>query len=183
MRSDSPPDAVTAAQSRPPLPDVSKALPLPIAGCVSSAPPGGVRYSAPAADEGEPALYSPLPRRGGGREYQRVWIAERRAAYFAGKSCLWCGSPDRLEIDHIDPAAKEDHRIWSWARPRREAELAKCRVLCRGCHIRRHQEEKRKPLVHGTVNAYRKRGCRCDLCRMANAERMRTWRGSKAVAK
>lgn len=67
------------------------------------------------------------------RKYQREWLANRRAEFFKDKQCL-CGSTDRLELDHIDPSKKITHNIWSWSTPRREAELAKCQVLCYTCH-------------------------------------------------
>lgn len=68
------------------------------------------------------------------REYMRQWIAARRAAYFSGKSCAKCGSTEKLELGHVDPTQKVDHKIWSWRVSRREAELAKCQVLCADCH-------------------------------------------------
>jgi hypothetical protein len=68
------------------------------------------------------------------REFNRKWVAARRAAWFAGKQCVKCGSTESLELDHIDPATKVSHSIWSWTAERREAELAKCQVLCRKCH-------------------------------------------------
>lgn len=37
-------------------------------------------------------------------------------------------------MDHKDPEHKLNHRVWGWAEARREAELAKCQVLCRFCH-------------------------------------------------
>lgn len=68
------------------------------------------------------------------REYQRQWVAKRREDYFADKNCEECGSTERLELDHKDPKQKVTHRIWSWSRERREAELKKCQILCEGCH-------------------------------------------------
>lgn len=68
------------------------------------------------------------------RAYMRQWIADRRAAFFAGKVCAECGNTKNLELDHEDPSVKITHRIWSWAEARREAELAKCRPLCKDCH-------------------------------------------------
>ena len=64
------------------------------------------------------------------QKYQREWIARRRAEWFKDKKCAKCGSTDRLEIDHIDPKTKVSHAVWSWAKERRDAELAKCQVLC-----------------------------------------------------
>ena len=68
------------------------------------------------------------------RSYQRKWVARRRAMWFAGKSCVICGSRDSLELDHIDPTQKVTNRIWSWSEARRQAELDKCQVLCHDCH-------------------------------------------------
>lgn len=56
------------------------------------------------------------------REYQRAWMANRRKAWMQGRSCEWCGSNERLEIDHIDPAIKVTNAVWSWSAPRRIAE-------------------------------------------------------------
>lgn len=68
------------------------------------------------------------------RQYQREWIARRRATWFKGKVCVDCGSVERLEIDHVDPETKIANSIWSWSEARRNAELAKCVVRCRPCH-------------------------------------------------
>jgi hypothetical protein len=54
-----------------------------------------------------------------------------------------CGSRDHLEIDHRDPGEKLSHRIWSWSPARRDAELAKCQVLCRKHHHAKSGEERR----------------------------------------
>jgi len=109
------------------------------------------------------------------REYTRKWVAARRAEFMDGKCCVDCGSTERLELDHVDPATKEHHAIWSWSQKRRDAEIAKCVVRCRACHIERHAAERRQE--HGQ-GAY-KRGCRCDVCRAANAEKNRRWRESR----
>ena len=78
----------------------------------------------------EPYHPSPAYR----REFQRHWMAERRAAWFAGKCCVACGSSERLELDHIFPATKVTHAVWSWSEARRAEELAKCQPLCHECH-------------------------------------------------
>lgn len=114
------------------------------------------------------------------RDYARAWIAARRSAYFKGKACVACGSERDLELDHIDPVEKVDSHIWSWSEERRLAEIAKCRVLCSSCHTRRHADENRKPLVHGTSNAYRRKGCRCEQCSAWNQDRVRDGRSRRA---
>lgn len=106
------------------------------------------------------------------REYQRRWVASRRAAFFADKTCEWCGRPERLELHHMDQNKKVSHAIWSWGENRRHNEIAKCVVICRPCHeaahsvARRVEAELRHPC--GTYAAY-KRGCHCVSCRAANA--------------
>jgi hypothetical protein len=72
------------------------------------------------------------------RQFQREWKARRRADFFAGKTCTWCGSAENLQLHHLDPAQKEDHRIWSWSEKRRADEIKKCIVLCQACHMDYH---------------------------------------------
>lgn len=77
------------------------------------------------------------------REYQRKWNLKRRRDYFRGKSCINCGSKRQLELDHLDPATKVSHSIWTWSQKRREVELAKCQVLCKKCHRTKSSRETR----------------------------------------
>ena len=106
------------------------------------------------------------------RTWQRKAVARRRAEFFSDKSCVTCGSTHELELDHIDPATKIAHSIWSWARDRMNSEIAKCQVLCKVCHKAKTAEEKRQamtiPLQHGTVSGYYK-GCKCSACLLARA--------------
>jgi 5-methylcytosine-specific restriction endonuclease McrA len=81
------------------------------------------------------------------REFQRNWVAKRRADWFSNKSCVRCGSQEDLQIDHIDPKTKShllkslhNNAIWSWSEKRREDELAKCQVLCDPCHKEKTRE-------------------------------------------
>ena len=78
------------------------------------------------------------------REYQRKWKARRRAEWFSDKSCVKCGSTDRMEIDHIDPATKVHHQVWTWAKQRRDAELKKCQVLCHKHHLEKTKVDMKK---------------------------------------
>ena len=119
------------------------------------------------------------------RDYQRQWVAARRAEWLRGHFCEWCRSESDLEVHHRDPSRKLHHSIWSWGQARRDTELAKCVVLCRSCHQRAHSQARRVEAElrnpHGTVNRY-KLGCRCDVCRAANTERSRELRVRKGAA-
>lgn len=106
------------------------------------------------------------------REYAREWMAARRAAWLAANGpCVRCGSTLALHVDHVDPSTKVSHNVWSWSQVRREAELAKCQVLCRSCHESKTGKENQArmggPLRHGTESMYGKGKCRCDPCRQA----------------
>jgi 5-methylcytosine-specific restriction endonuclease McrA len=88
---------------------------------------------------------------------RELWVIENGP-------CQLCGSWESLEVDHRDPEDKFSHRIWSYTEEKRAEELAKCRVLCRSCHISRHAQEK---VVHGTRSRF-EAGCRCEPCSVAN---------------
>lgn len=117
------------------------------------------------------------------REYQRRWVAERKAAYFADKVCVRCDSVERLRLDHVDPTQKVSHRIWSWSVARREVELAKCQVLCDPCHKIKTKEQfpitnGRELVSHGNYWMYQK-GCRCPACSASVAPWWREYRQRK----
>jgi hypothetical protein len=71
------------------------------------------------------------------REYQRKWIAARRAKWFSDKRCVDCGTKDELQLDHVDRKLKISHNIWSWSWQRIATETVKCVVRCRPCHIKK----------------------------------------------
>jgi hypothetical protein len=98
-------------------------------------------------------------------DYQRRWLAERRRAWFSGKVCAWCGTTEDLQLDHIDPKTKISHRIFSLGDERRLAELAKCQVLCGGCHKKKTFEFDTRRTEHGASAMYQTYKCRCSLCR------------------
>src|SRR6266566_4263632 len=97
------------------------------------------------------------------REFQRVWMANRRAEYIAkhGGRCLKCQSEKNLEFHHRDQSQKLEHKIWSWRRERIEQELVKCDLLCRSCHFQETAKERKfYTAAHGTITAYKDYDCR-----------------------
>jgi hypothetical protein len=105
------------------------------------------------------------------RAYQLGYITAIRKQWFEQNGpCVGCGSWERLELDHIDRTEKRTHRVWSLSKESREAELSKCQVLCEECHKAKTRAENTKPLVHGTANGYKGKGCRCDECRKWNTD-------------
>jgi 5-methylcytosine-specific restriction endonuclease McrA len=72
------------------------------------------------------------------REYARLWQSRRRDEWLIGKYCVWCGTTENLEVDHIDPTTKliRITSVWGMSplNPRRIAELEKCQVLCEHHH-------------------------------------------------
>lgn len=110
------------------------------------------------------------------RNYQRNWIAKRRAAFFLDKICLQCGTNNNLELHHRDPNEKVSHVIWSWSKERQLKEIEKCDILCHKCHW----DETRKQFnygiyLHGTTTCY-SAGCRCQLCKDKIAQDQRNLR-------
>lgn len=99
------------------------------------------------------------------REYQRQWMADRRAEWFSGKSCVDCGSTEALELDHVDPTIKIDHKVWSWSLERREAELAKCEARCHEHHTAKTYNQRSDRASHGSPSMYQNHRCRCAECR------------------
>jgi len=59
-----------------------------------------------------------------------------------GGKCVWCGTNENLEFDHIDPAQKQftisafpcSLELW-WK------EVEKCRLLCKTCHKKHSDAE------------------------------------------
>lgn len=113
------------------------------------------------------------------RERRDAWLAENGP-------CARCGSSDRLEVDHVDPATKDpllvphSNNLWAWSEIRRAIELAKCQPLCATCHREKSNEELTRPIVHGSESAYSRKGCRCDVCREGRSARRKAARVPKS---
>lgn len=74
------------------------------------------------------------------KQYQKEWRNKHRddAVKQLGSVCCICSSTLFLEFHHQDPRKKIDHRIWSWSKERREAEIAKCKLYCKTHHEHWH---------------------------------------------
>lgn|SRR6266403_1409240 len=122
----------------------------------------------------------PLSTKAAQSEYQKSWfrrvVKKRRYDWLSEHGpCVDCGSWKELETDHVDPAKKIEHRVWTWSEKRRTEELKKCVVRCHKCHQKKTIRE-RKWNRHGTESMYHHGPCRCRECREAHAKYRREWR-------
>ena len=108
------------------------------------------------------------------RELEKV-LARRVAWIEDNGPCRVCGSTENLEVDHIDPAIKISHSVWSWREDKRLPELAKCQVLCQEHHKEKTNAEKRAKVRHGSETMYGL-GCRCQPCKNNKNEMKRVRR-------
>lgn len=108
------------------------------------------------------------------RVYQLARYHKRRAEGIAllGGKCIVCGSTEKLEFDHVDPALKDfDVSRPSLSRAVWLAELAKCQLLCE-----EHHDEKHKSTAPCGTDARYTRGCRCEECRAAHRQAWVEWK-------
>jgi 5-methylcytosine-specific restriction endonuclease McrA len=108
-------------------------------------------------------------------------------AYLGGK-CVRCGSTERLEFDHIDQTKKTMEMVKCLDVPFEVfwAELQKCQLLCKKCHIKKTIEENHlhdTRTQHGFIAAYTRRKCRCSLCRLAWSTYMKQKRNNDKLNK
>jgi 5-methylcytosine-specific restriction endonuclease McrA len=76
---------------------------------------------------------------------RNTWIKEHGP-------CQRCGTWDNLEIDHIDPTAKEIDVYLLWGRADYiNQELDKCQVLCHTCHLEKTKDDNSTKAKHGTL--------------------------------
>ena len=46
----------------------------------------------------------------------------------------------------------------------------------KNAHVSEHVTKRKKPLTHGTLHAYQRYKCRCDLCKSANTQSVQEYR-------
>jgi 5-methylcytosine-specific restriction endonuclease McrA len=86
-----------------------------------------------------------------------------------GAVCIRCGTTEDLEFDHVDPSTKRFVVCSNLARRWDELveEALRCQLLCKPCHRTKGAED-RPEAPHG-IYRYSDLGCRCGVCRAANA--------------
>lgn len=105
------------------------------------------------------------------RGYNKAQRRQRRARLIEmlGGECVRCGATEDLVFDHIDPATKRFAIGSSLSRAWAElvAEAKKTQLLCVPCHRDKGVEDRPEP-AHSYYR-YWYYGCRCAVCRAANA--------------
>lgn len=109
------------------------------------------------------------------REYRRqYWAKQRNKWIIENGPCTYCGSSERLEVDHINTKTKDrKYSLSLFSRPHqaRANELKKCQVLCHECHAKKTKAERFR---HG-AGRYGK-GCRCEVCVTDKNSYSREWK-------
>ena len=119
------------------------------------------------------------------KEYKKLQYerSKKKMYEYFNNTCCDCGKTNvKFEIHHLDKKAKEFCLTEWWAR-RWELilkELEKCVLLCVSCHHARHKKE---IVEHGTDTMYRRRKCRCDVCKKGNSDRTKAWRSKNGRKK
>lgn len=119
------------------------------------------------------------------KKYNRERYLKLRLEYqkILGGKCNKCCSTDSLEIDHKDRVKKTlpTNKFLSVNKILVLKELKKCQLLCNKCHKTKSILESGKKVAkgnHGTTSSYRY--CKCELCKEANRNYIRSYRGSVA---
>lgn len=105
--------------------------------------------------------------------------AERRQDCYTrlGNKCARCGITNvDFEFDHMDPSTKTMciSSMLDMPLDVLYAELIKCQLLCKDCHVEKTNEENGS--VQHSITGYSHHKCRCDVCRTAWNENVRKYR-------
>lgn len=127
------------------------------------------------------AMPDSLPDTSDMTAYHRAYyhaVRRRKALDFLGGRCVFCGSTDDLQFDHVDPHAKSFDIGENLTLSTIEDELRKCQLLCGPCHRAKTTRE-RRPFQHGTIYGFMKMKCACADC----AARKREWHDARNKAR
>ncbi len=105
-----------------------------------------------------------------GTEYHRNYYYKRKQAIIdhLGGCCTECGSTSNLEVDHIDRNQKKFSINRRLSVKNNLDELTKCQLLCWECHRAKTSKEN-SGFKHGTMYAFWRKRCGCDVCLTAKA--------------
>jgi hypothetical protein len=105
------------------------------------------------------------------RGYIKVRKQQRKARLIEmlGGCCVRCETTENLEFDHIDPSTKRFNSCSDLTRAWDDlvAEARMTQLLCKECHREKGAEDRPEP-AH-SLYRYWYYGCRCAVCRAANA--------------
>jgi 5-methylcytosine-specific restriction endonuclease McrA len=107
------------------------------------------------------------------KEYMKIYYKNKRQKILddLGGRCVRCGTCLNLEVDHIDWRTKLYSISSLWSIKDKNVlneELKKCQVLCGDCHSKKTRidmsEMQIPSFTHGTIYAWMKIQCPCDVC-------------------
>lgn len=118
------------------------------------------------------------------KEIRTRKIQKRKQLYLdlLGGVCIECYTTDGLRFDHVMPEDKifNISQYYEVAIEKVLPELQKCQLLCDACHNKKTISDRTGRLgieiPHGTSNAYKNRGCRCDKCKSAFSKYQKSYR-------
>jgi len=107
------------------------------------------------------------------KQYFREYYANRRAEYvqLLGGHCVVCGTKEELEFDHVEPVNKkfEIAKLMNYSKEVVLAELSKCQLLCRECHLEKTKREGSLTKGENRHGTGKLPNCLCALCKVARA--------------
>lgn len=109
-------------------------------------------------------------------EARKTYAAKRaadhkyRAFSFLGNTCFQCGSSTDLHFFKPVPRQMNSYftQMLTCSWETLEKQLDNCQLLCKDCYSRVVLPlpiRKPGPIVHGTLNGYKR--CKCEICRRA----------------
>ncbi len=110
------------------------------------------------------------------RAYRRGM--RRRALAYLGNKCVECGSTRKLEFHHKNAADKAfniNYHLFPTAFQYLTAELDKCELRCKPCHVKAHAPR------HGSLAMYNTYKCRCALCTRTERAYHQAWRAKQRM--